>query len=135
MADIALLKAEIDADPLGRGYSGMDDAAVVADLNTVYRTRNKTSLSGDEMFGATDGSEFTALTEHKEQSWLAFCGRDSIDPFGTANVAFATYIFGGGSTTLSNLNTLRTEDVSRADELGIGRVRVGHVAEARAFGG
>lgn len=129
------LKAEIDGDPLTRGYSGMNDDQVVADINTVYRTRNKSSLSGDEMFQATDGSEFTALTEHKEQSWLAFCGRDSIDPFGAANVAFATYIFGGGSTTLSNLNTIRTEDVSRADELGIGRVRVGNVTEARAFGG
>ena len=129
--DIAALKSEIDSDPLARGYSAMSDEAVAADLNTVYRTRNKSSLTGDEMFQATDGSEFTALTEHKEVSWLSFCGRNSVDPFGSANVAFAQYIFGGGSTTVSNLNSLRTESVSRASELGLGSVRPGDVTQAR----
>lgn len=133
--DIAALKAEIDSDPLVRGYSGMSDEAVAADLNTVYRTRNKSSLSGDEMFQATDGSEFTALTEHKEVSWLSFCSRNSVSCFAAANVAFVQYIFGGGSTTVSNLNALRTESVSRADELGLGRIVTGDVVEARAFGG
>jgi hypothetical protein len=134
-ANLLALKAEIDGDPLIRGYSGMSDQAVADDINTVYRSRNKTSITGDEMFQATDGAEFTALTEHKEQSWLSFCGRDSLDPYGAANVAFAQYIFGGGSTTLANLNALRIESISRADELGIGRITAGDVVEARAFGG
>ena len=37
MADIAGIKAEIDADPLGRGYAGMTDQQVADDLNTAYR--------------------------------------------------------------------------------------------------
>jgi hypothetical protein len=37
--DISKLKEEINSDPLGRGYSGMDDAAVAASLNTADRSR------------------------------------------------------------------------------------------------
>lgn len=131
MANIAILRSEIDSDPLGRGYSGMDDSAVAVDINTVYRTSNLSSITGDVAFAATDSTEFTGLTDSKQQLWLAFCGRDSIDPFGSANVAFVNFIFGGGSTTISNLASLRTEDVSRAVELGIGQVRPGDVIQAR----
>ena len=35
--DFNAIKAEIDTDPLTRGYSGMNDQAVADDLNTVYR--------------------------------------------------------------------------------------------------
>lgn len=109
----------------------MTDEAVAADLNTVYRTVNKTSLSGDELFAATDSAEFAALTDHQESLWVSFCGRSSVDPFGASNVAFVQYIFGGGSTTVANLNALRTESVSRAFELGLGSVRPGDVTQAR----
>lgn len=37
MPNIADIKAEIDADSLGRGYSGMSDQQVFDDLNTAYR--------------------------------------------------------------------------------------------------
>lgn len=37
MVDLTVLKTEIDTDPLTRGYSGMDDAAVAVDINTFYR--------------------------------------------------------------------------------------------------
>lgn len=37
MAFLQELKSEIDSDPLTRGYSGMTDAQVAADLNTAYR--------------------------------------------------------------------------------------------------
>lgn len=133
MSNISIIKTELDGDPLTRGYSGMTDEQVAEDLNTVYRTINKTSLSGDELFAATDSAEFAALTDHQESLWVSFCGRSSIDPFGASNVAFVQYVFGGGSTTVSNLNSLRTESVSRAAELGVGVVRPGEVTEARSL--
>jgi len=37
MVDIPTLKTEIDTDPLARGYAAMNDAAVAADLMTIYR--------------------------------------------------------------------------------------------------
>jgi len=129
--DINILKTEITTDPLGRGYSGMTDEQVAVSLNTVDRERNLASITGDIAFSATDGAEFAALSATKQQLWLAFCGRETINPFGTSNVAFVQWIFGAGSTTVSNLANVRKEPVSRGNELGIGLVRPGDVNQAR----
>ena len=133
MANIQTLKAELDADPLTRGYAGFSDEQVADDINTVYREVNLSSLSGDEVFAATDGGEFGGLTDHKQAIWLAFCGRDSIDPFGTSNVALVQWVFGAGSDTNTALGDLRKRDASRAEELGIGQVRTGDVIQARSL--
>jgi hypothetical protein len=101
------LETEVQTDPLGRGYSGMTDAQVVTDLNTVYRTRNTPNLSGDEVFAATEPTEFNALDDGSgtladvKNQWISFCARDNIDAFVTANEQFVIDIFGGGSTTVS----------------------------------
>lgn len=137
--DYQALFDELTNDPLSRGYAGMTDAEAADDLNTEYRTRNRASMSGDEVFGATDPAEFNALdtgsgnTPDVQGHWIAFCGRDNIDPFGSANVAFVQSVFGAGSTTVSNLAALRTETVSRAVELGLGAVTAGDVIKARAY--
>lgn len=133
MADLQALKAELDADPLTRGYSGMTDAQAATDLNTEYRQINRVRMSGDEIFGATDSTEFGALSADKKQLWMAFCGREFIDPFGSANVEFVTWIFGSPSATLTALQGLRKRTVSRAVELRLGRVAEGTVAQARAL--
>jgi hypothetical protein len=139
MVDYIALKSEIDTDPLTRGYSGMTDQQVADDMNTVYRTRNRDSMTGDEIFQATDPTEYNGLdtgsgnTADNQGHWLAFCGRTEIDPFATANVQLVQSIFGGGSTTVSNLQTARLENVSRADELGLGFIRSGYVEYARTL--
>lgn len=138
MADIQALKAEIDADPLGRGYAGMSAQQVIDDLNTVYRTRNRSQLSGDEIFNAADVTELETLatgnTTQKQsfEMFLSLCARDSIDPFGLANARLVRAVFGAGSTTLSTLNTLRVENVSRVVELNLGDVAPWEVDAARA---
>lgn len=137
MADV--LKDELTSDPLGRGYAGMSDEEAAADLNISNRPRGRTSMSGDEIFQATNPGEFVALstgsgnTADDQGHWLAFCGRAEIDPFATANVQFVVAIFGSGSTTVASLNTLRVESITRAVELPgvIAPVKVGHVAVAR----
>ncbi len=129
--DIDALADELTNDPLTRGYAGMDDAAAAADLNTVYRTRNRTNMTGDELFAATDNTEFTGLTAHEQTLWVSFCGRDQIDPFGASNVAFVQHVFGGGSATIAALSSARTESVSRAVELFGQDVGEGDVWDAR----
>lgn len=129
--DIAVLIAELVAGHPGSGAYNADDELAAGELNVVNRTRNKTSLTGDEMFGATDGTEYTGLTDHQQIQWLSMCGRASVDPFQSANVALVVEIFGGGSATVTALNLLRVEAVSRAVELGLGFVSPGHVTEAR----
>ena len=128
---MSILSSELSADPLGRGYAGMSDAEAAADLNTEYRSVHRTSVSGDEMFNVTDATEWSALTDAQRSLWMAFCSRQSVDPYGTANVAFAQSLFGGGSDTIAALAAVRDETVSRARELGIGWVKVGHVQMAR----
>lgn len=123
MSKYSILRDELTNDPLSRGYSGMTDEQKIADLNTAYRTQNKSSLTGDEVFSQTDTTEYTALTDTEKQLWLAFCGRESIDPFSAANVTFVTNLM--GSTTIASINSIRTTPITRAQELGIGEVGVG----------
>lgn len=132
MPNIAALKAELLAGHPGTGAYNADDELAAGEGNVVNRTRNKTSVTGDEIFDATDGPEFSALSDLKKQLWLAFCGRETIDPFGSANVAFVQFLFGGGSTTIGNLGPLRIDSVSRFVELGLGFISPGHITEARA---
>ena len=132
--DYQALKAELAAGHPGTGAYSANDETAAGELNVVNRTRNLASISGDDIFGATDGTEFSALTDVKKQLWVSFCGRDNIDPFGTSNVDFVQWIFGGGSTTVSNLTDIRKEDVSRAVELELGKApNASHVAYARTL--
>ena len=132
MADIPKLKTELAAGHPDTGAYDADAQIAADQLNAVNRSINRASMSGDEMFSHTDTTDFAGLTAAKQSNWLAFCGRDSIDPWGAANVAFVQWIFGAGAATLTALAGARTTDVSRAVEVGIGFVHAGHVAEARA---
>ena len=123
---------ELTNDPLGRGYSEMTDEEVVTDLNTEYRTRVKTSMSGDAIFVQTDAAEFAGLTDHKQLAWISWCGKDSIDPSNAANVDFVKWVFGAASTTVANLAAARVEDITRAAELGLGDVDAGDVQRVRS---
>lgn len=130
MGNIDILKTELTDDPLVRGYSAMTDEAAADSLNTADRTVGKSSMSGDELFQQTDSTEFTGLTAGKQQMWVSFCARDSVDPHAAANVTFVQFIFGAGDT-LTALSAARDTTVSRASELGIGEAKVGHIQEAR----
>ena len=125
------LKTEVTTDPLGRGYSGMSDREVADDLNTVYRTRQRKTLSGSEIFNVTDDVEYTALTDVQKASWDALCAIDSIDTGSGVAKSREAELFGPGKTTRANLIALKTDDISRATELEIPFVRVGHVQMAR----
>ena len=61
--DYQVLKDEIVNDPLIRGYSTMTDAEIADDLNTVYRERNRTTMTGSEIWAQTVASEYNALSE------------------------------------------------------------------------
>jgi hypothetical protein len=131
MMDIEKLATELTDDPLGRGYAGMTDQEAADDLNTEYRTKPKPTITGDEAFTATDAGEFATLTDHQRVLWMAFTGKDAINPFHAVNVALVDWIFGDDSTTVANLAVIRVTPCSRAVELGLGIVRPGHVENAR----
>jgi len=127
--DYQKLKSEVLTDPLNRGYSGMSDQEIVDDLNTQYRTQNLTTISSSLLISATNATEYTALTDVKKSQWLSLCAIPNLDPFGPA-VNIAINIWGAGSQTISNLQNIRTNNISRAMELFGEVVVIGDIAYA-----
>ena len=130
MADI--LKDELANDPLGRNYAGMDDEAAAADLNTSYRTRDRVSLSASEVYNAIDQPEWGPLSTTEKQEVWDILHMGDINPFGREAARFsAIFPTGPDGSTITALKAARIESITRATELGLGKVKVGHVAVAR----
>lgn len=125
--DYIALKTEI-ALP---AYNGLTDAQIIAAINAKNRTQIKRRLTGDEIFQATDETNFINLTDAKRNLWLSFCARSEINPGASGNIAFLRYVFGAGSATETALVALRSESVSRAQELGLPPVNLGDLIKAR----
>ena len=147
MANIAILKSEIDSDPLGRGYSGMDDTAVAVDINTAYRTK-KDPISSAELLAWSasdarlqnikDAAENGATDDLKSLAQAAYLivTRDgtTLDLNLADRVAMLDSLVAAGVLTAADrtsLDSLATVSISRAEELSIGRVRAGDVIQAR----
>ncbi len=128
--DMSILGTELTGDPLSRNYSGMTDVQAAADLNTVYRTRNRSSMTGSEVLNAIVRSEYLALSDaNKDRVWqLLHLG--TLDPFGV-EADLISEIFTAGSATVTALLARRKDDVSRAVELGLGTIAPGDIENAR----
>ena len=120
---------EITLDPLTRGYSSMTDEQLSIDLNTVYRTRYRQTMTASEVANQINKAEFDALSIADEALIWNVLHLGVLDPFGIEATIFIS-AFGGGSTTISNLQTARLDNISRATELGV-TAQVGEVEDAR----
>lgn len=125
MPDYKILRDEIQNDPLGRGYSGMTDAEVADDLNTQYRTRNRSTLTASEIVNAVDLSEWNALDDVQRQIVWNLLHMGAINPFGV-EATILVNVFGAGSNTIAVLAEARVENISRAQELGLGNWVTAH---------
>ncbi len=138
MADT--LRDELLGDPEGLGYPVSDQgAADLINSLTTGRTRNRVSMTGDEIAQQAVPAAYDALddgsannTPDVKSHWLALCARASIDPFASANEQLVISIFGPGSQTVLNLQAARLEPISRATELGLGVVKARDVGYARS---
>ena len=124
------LKAEIDDDPLGRGYSEMDDQEIVDSLNTVDRDQNVTSMTGSEIINEVNTAEWAALTDAQRQTVWDIVHLGTINPFGVEKNLLIG-VFGSGSNTIAALGIARVTAVSRATELGLSQIKAGTIAHAR----
>ena len=125
----AVLKAELTNDPLARGYSSMTDADAAVSLNTANINRNRASMSALEISDNFDELEWNALAVADQDKILSILEQREIDPFGIwAKVFIAVF---GASTTITNLQAARVEAISRAEELGLRKVKPGHVTDAK----
>lgn len=126
-----ILRNELSGDPLTRGYAGMTNEAAAVDLNTAYRTQNRTSMTGSEVLNAIVETAYNALTDAKKDRVWQVLHLGELNPFGV-EADLLIDIFGAGSATILALQVARVESISRADELGLTRVREGTVGQARA---
>lgn len=128
--NINALKTELDTDPLTRGYSGMTAEEAADSLNTVNRTKPQ-SVSSAEAQAAVVATEYLALADALRDLWLAILTTGTIDVNNANIVAQVREVWDVGTTTRTNLAALATRAVSRAEEIGLPRVKPGHVEEAR----
>jgi len=129
--DLVTLASELSTDPLGRSYSSMSDAAAAADLNTAYRSANRSTMTASEVLNAFDYSEWSALTADQKQLVWNVLHLGELNPFGVEATVLVA-VFGAGSDTISALAAARVQSITRAAELGLGTVRAGDVQRARA---
>jgi len=113
-------------------YSGLSDGDATALLNDEVISRHRATISGNELLEAQDPTEFIALSDAKKAQWLALCSMNVVDPYGAA-ADIGMDIWGGGTTTVSNVVAIRDEDISRAQQLGLGIVTLGQVTATRGI--
>ena len=129
--DIAALAAELAAGHPDTGAYDANNLTAAGQLNAVNRTAPRDTVAGSEILNATDDTEFTALTDAQQSKWLDLCGVDSIDTASGVAKSLEADLFGGGTTTRTNLAAVKAPAASRAVELGLGIVKEGHVIMAR----
>lgn len=112
-------------------YDPLTDQEVAGALNLPSVIKVKATITGSELYSATDGSEFSLLSDLQKLQWLSLCNFRELDPDnGTPAHSLAIDLF-PASTTLSNLSTIREELVSIAENNGFPVVRAEDVRLAR----
>ena len=144
--DIDKLKTELVTDPESMGYAALSDADAAGAINLANRDytvplNSRTSLSWAMRTGRLADIETATTTGTPAIQSIALgvkhlLGRSDteIDMSDSDHVAMIDGLVAGGVLDAANkaeLVTMATSQRSRADELGLGQVRVGHVQEAR----
>ena len=101
---IQAIKAELAANPAT--YDALSDAEVVPLLRAISITTTRESISGSELFGYTDATEYGALSASNKQQWLSLCGIDAITKDA---VPLIKSLFPNGSVTWGNIVKTETK--------------------------
>lgn len=129
---MSVLRDELLNDPLAWNYGAMTDSEAAAKLNdATLRDLPRSVIDTWEILDATVPSEYATLTANQRQTYqiIISSGQVSIASTNIRNALAA--MFGAGTATRANLLALQTRKGSRAEELGLGRVKPGHIQMAR----
>jgi len=146
--DIAKLKSELVTDPESMGYAALSDADASVALNIANRDytvplNSRTALewamrtgrlADIETASTTTGTPAIQAIAIGVQHLLSRADTE-IDMDNPDHVAMVDGLVAGGVIDAGNkaeLVTMSTSQRSRADELSLGQVRVGHVEKARS---
>lgn len=147
--DLAALQAELTTGHPDTGAYDADNAFAAAQLNAVNRTRlravSMTELRewaavGARAFKIQAGIANVGLTDQQRSLCIIadkLLGTDDgeLDPSNSEHVALINELVDASVLDAADKTALiakATDDVSRAVELGLGVVKVGHVEQARA---
>ncbi len=125
------LIAELDTDPLVRGYATMTDEEAAADLHTAYRKTDRQTMTGSQVLNAIVASEYNDLTEAQRGELWQLLGLGTLNPFGREADVIAR-LFGSASDTVAALQSARKRSITRAVELKLHGLKAGHIRRARA---
>ena len=145
--DIDKLKSELTVDPESMGYAALSDADASAAINLADRDytiplNSRTSLSWAMKTGRLADIETATTTGTPAIQAISLgvkhlLGRSDteIDMSDPDHVAMIDGLVAGGVLDAANkadLMAMATSQRSRAAEIGLGRVRAGHVQKARS---
>jgi len=133
--DYNILIDELNNDPLSRGYVTMSDGERLASLSTANRDINVETVTGQDIFEAVVPSEYAVLSVDFKSLLYAIMGMGTIYVNGTNTKVALLAMFGAGTTTRTNLAKLQVTKISRAVELGLGVLGLGHLQSARELMG
>ena len=124
------IHGELVNDPLGRGYAGMTDQQQLDDLKDPRRD-NWVSLSASQIFEAIDAAEFIGLAPAKKArvDRILGLGAEIQTAPGSQARAELISIFGGSSTSITNLVAIANQRVSRTTEMGWPPITLGNLQE------
>ena len=127
------LRAEIQNDPLSRGYVGMTDQQVVDDLNTVYRPApDRDQLSQAELYELIVQSERVALPADDKEEVSILLGIELIDVSSGSKARTNLMAIFNGTTTFTNIgNFVSNQLQTRTAELEVGEVNESRISGAR----
>lgn len=144
--NLQVIKDELTTDPLARGYSGMTDAQAADDLNTAYRASTRRVSNAKYLLwiagarrkaiGDAAASHANATVQGLAQVALDLLLRPDIEYDRTDHLALLQALQAGGVLSADDVAALDDQadtTISRAAELGLGVVRAGAVAQARAL--
>lgn len=129
--DLNVLRAELDSNP--GLYGAMSDVEVERELNAVDKQETRQYVSGSEIYNAVNDAEYAGLSDAQKDVLRSMASIDQIDTSSGVAKADIQFALAGQATSIANLQALKTTLVSRASQLGLGRVRIGDVTNARAL--
>ena len=143
------LRTELDAGHPNTGAYSADDGIAASEINAINRSRVRAITIGELREWAAENARAYKLHQAQESGAtdqvknlaiigmaILNAGQTGLDPSNQMHVAMVNGLVAGGVWNVADREALiskATDDVSRANELGFGRVKRGHIQMARAM--
>ena len=144
---IQTIKTELETDPLGLGYSGMDDSAAAVSLNQKTRSKLEPIGSAELLAWSAGGARLQGIKTAAESgaddtiksvaqaAYLMITRDDTTLDLNLADrVALLDALVSYSVLTAedkTSLESLATVAISRGEEIGVGLVRAGDIIQAK----